>query len=280
MLMEAMSHRLSDWCVAVSEPVRERVVDRQKASREHTVIIPNGIDTGYFCRQDPLVARRQLGVAEDAFIVGGVGRLSQVKAFGDLIDAVAIAREEGVNAVLVLAGSGEDEDDLRKHAASTEIADHVRFLGAQSDLRPVYSALDVFALSSLDEASPTVVLEAMGCECAVVSTRVGGAMTMIEDEQSGIVVERSSPRQLAEALIRLADDPGLRRRLAECARRRVVERFDVTRMVDNHQQFYRNVLAQRRGFDISAIDVTTNQTAAHDTQAEPPTTSARAPKGQ
>jgi glycosyltransferase involved in cell wall biosynthesis len=236
---ERLTHRMSDLCVAVSPAVRDRLVEHDRAPREKVVVVPNGVDTRHF-----LPTEREPS-AGGKLVIGAAGRLSPVKGFDILMAVVAVLRNRGLDVELRVAGSGSEEQPLREAAHRLGLNGHVRMLGALPDLAGFYSGLDAFVLSSLEEASPTVVLEAMACGLPVVATRCGGARDMIEHEVSGLFVTPGSRAELAEGIARVAGDARLRASLAARARERAVERFDVTAMVDNHARLYRSCLEHR-----------------------------------
>ena len=100
-----------------------------------------------------------------------------------------------------------------------------RFLGFRSDMDSVYRTLDVAVDAAWNEAFGMVVVEPMIHRKAVIGTRAGGIPEIIEDGRSGLLVPPRDPEELARAIQRLVDDPALRQRLGEEARRRVQERF-------------------------------------------------------
>ena len=212
---------------------------------QRIIIIENGVDVARF-KVDPAPGLRdRLGLAADTLVVGGVGRLSPEKGFHHLVESIALVRRHGVSVDLVLAGDGPERSRLERDARTLGLEGHAHFLGMQRDPRPVYAALDMFALPSLEEGAPNALLEAMACGRAVVAARVGGVPEIVEHERSGLLVEPGSPAALAAALERLAVDPVLRRQLGHAAARRVREQFDISQMVAKHAALYRDLLLAR-----------------------------------
>ncbi len=101
----------------------------------------------------------------------------------------------------------------------------MRLLGFRSDVKSLYEAMDVFALSSYREGLPNVVLEAMAMGVAVVSTRVAGVPQLIQHEENGLLVDTADNAQLQTQLGRLIVDEKLRGRLAKQARRTIEAEF-------------------------------------------------------
>ncbi len=240
------TRRLADHTVAVSEAVRDTVVRNDGVDPERVTVIGNAVDPDRFRPADRPTARHNLGLAThtapNTVWVGAVGRLSNSKGFDHLLEATALARSRGSRLELALVGDGPLADDLAAHAHQLEIDDHVHFLGRRSELEHIYPAFDVFVLSSLQEGSPNVVLEAMACGVAVVATRVGGVPELLDDGHSGLLVPAADPTVLADALECLAQDADLRRRLGDAARQHVEQELTLERMVAKHEALYERLL--------------------------------------
>lgn len=191
------------------------------------VLIENGIVLeDYQRRHDLAEAKRRLGLAPDRLVVGAVGRLSPEKGFEALIAGVAGLRRRGIAVDLVIAGEGDHRDALVEAIDRESLAEHVHLLGFCADPRDVYEAIDVFALSSLREGLPNVLLEAMATGVPCLATRIAGVPRLIEDGHNGLLidVEPDLAGQIERALARLLEDAELRKRLGVAGQRRVAER--------------------------------------------------------
>lgn len=240
------TRRLAACTVAVSEAVRDELIAGEGVEPRRVVVIRNGVDTERFAALDRAAARAALGVAADAFVVGGVGRLSPEKGFHHLLDAASLAARDGVRLQLLLAGDGAQRAALQQQAADLGLAATVRFLGTCTDPAPVYAAADVFALPSQEEGLPNALLEAMAAGRAVVATAVGGVPSLIEDQRNGLLVAPRAPAALAAAIGRLAADAALREKLGQAARRFVVQHCSLAAMVAAHARLYRELLEPAR----------------------------------
>ncbi len=193
---------------------------------ERCHLIENGIDASdYVRRQSVGAAKRRLGLDPDRLAVGAVGRLSPEKGFDLLIRAAAQLIHGGTDLDIAIAGEGAEGPRLQALAAELGIASRLRLLGHVADPRPVYEALDVFALSSRREGLPNVVLEAMALEVPVLATRVNGVPRLVRAGVNGFVVAPESVDELAGGLSRLLGDAELRARLAAAGRRTVEGEF-------------------------------------------------------
>ena len=247
-LLERSLARVSTALVAVSPQVRDELVSLGVAPREKFAVVRLGIDlsarlaSGDGARE---ATRRLLGVRPDAFVVGWIGRMTGVKRTDDVLVVFRRLLDLGVDARLCLVGDGPDREGIERRARELGIMRRCLFLGYQEDVAPYFAAFDAFLLTSANEGTPVVAIEALAAGCPVVATRVGGVPDVVEDEVSGYLVEPGAVDEPAERLAALAADPELRRRLGEAGRRRVLPRYSVDRLLDDVDRLYRALLASR-----------------------------------
>ncbi len=244
--VERLLARRTSALVAVSEQVRDELVEMRIAPRERFAVVPYGFDfTG---RVDPDGSRRQqtraqLGVADQTFLVGWVGRLTDIKKPLDLVRTTAAMRERAVDAALVLVGDGPDRPRTEALARELGLAERVRFAGYQTELAGWYAAFDALLLTSANEGTPVAAIEALAAHRPVVATHVGGVPAVVEEGETGFLAPPGDTHALAAALARLAADPELRERMGRLGARRMAERFGIGRMVDDIDALYRRALA-------------------------------------
>ena len=207
------TRRLADHTVAVSQAVKAEMVLRESLDPGRVSVIGNAVDARRFRPSGASEARRSLGIDSTALLVGGVGRLTDAKGFEVLLEAAATVRARGVELAILLVGDGPSRGLLEDLARRLGIDDAVHFLGRRSDPERIYPAMDIFVLSSLREGSPNVLLEAMSCGIAAISTRVGGVPELIEDGVTGRLIPPGDAAALADALVQLAADSSQRHRL-------------------------------------------------------------------
>src|SRR5579864_2856505 len=177
-LVFCVSDELHEQCLACG--VRE----------ERCVLLENGIDTAMFShRVDLEKAKARLGIPPHRFVIGAVGRLSREKGFDILIQSVDQLLKDGFDVELLIVGEGDDRPRIETQISELGRTPRVHLLGYRSDTREIYEAMDVFALSSLSEGLPNVLLEAMALEVPVVATRVGGIPKIIQNDVNGLIVE-------------------------------------------------------------------------------------------
>jgi glycosyltransferase involved in cell wall biosynthesis len=145
----------------------------------------------------------------------------------------------------VLVGGGPERPRLEQLAAELGVAGTVQFLGQRTDISDLLPGFDVFVLPSITEGMPNAVLEAMVAGIPVVASRVGGVPEIVQDGETGLLIEPESPSDLARALIRLGRDAPLRLSLARNARAMVASRFNPRREVDETEAVYFQLLRRR-----------------------------------
>lgn len=157
-----------------------------------------------------------------------VGRLVAAKGQRLLLEASQKLASEGCRHELVLVGAGPDGEMLRSYAKGKNM-DHVLFAGGlnQSAVRAEYARSDLFVLPSFAEGVPVVLMEAMACGIAVISTRITGIPELITDEVDGLLVPPGNVESLAHAMGRLLRDGELRQRLGEAGRAAVCAEYDL-----------------------------------------------------
>jgi glycosyltransferase involved in cell wall biosynthesis len=264
-LLEVVSNRCLDAAIAVSRATKYDWVRRTHLPARRVVTIHNGIDPDKFTRRaGRAAARRQLGLPDDgSLIIGGVGRLDEAKGFSYLIDAVAQLAPRYPRLLLVLAGTGPLHTDLVEQASRLGITDRVRFMGFVNDVQPVFDALDVFALSSLCEALPYALLEAMATELPVIGTSVGGVPEVISVGETGFIVPPRNADALARALTPLLDSPELRERMGKAGRQRVLRHFQECDMVRRTLELYRDLLGSSGMRRIVELNARSNSVPKH-----------------
>jgi glycosyltransferase involved in cell wall biosynthesis len=232
--------------VAVSPQVRDDLVALGVAPRDRFVVIRLGIELDERVASEQngrAESRRYLGIPDDRFAVGWIGRMTAVKRTDDVLVAFKQLREGGVDAVLCMVGDGPDRDSLEQRAHELGVARDTVFLGYQEDVSPFYAAFDALVLPSGNEGTPVSVIEALAAERPVVATRVGGLPDVVRDGEDGFLVEAGATDDLADRLARLARDPALRARLGKQGRERVLPRYAVERLVDDIDRLYGSLLS-------------------------------------
>ena len=226
--------------VAISASVRNRLRQWYRLPRNKGVVVPYGIDTRKhsFDAAGRHRLRTKLGLSNDTFLLGSVGRLEIEKGLDRLLPVFArlVFEMPGRDLRLVLAGEGRQGERLQEDAAWLGIADRVIFPGwlEEADRIPFLSALDCFTMPSRDEGQGLSLIEAMACERPVIGTACGGVDDILTDPAAGwIVPNEDELTGFGQALREvLALPAGQRALTGEQARRHVEINFDIDKQAD------------------------------------------------
>jgi glycosyltransferase involved in cell wall biosynthesis len=231
--------RLSTRLVAITPSQKRELITLGIGDQRKVVEIPLGLDLQRFLEPfDRSAARSYLGLPADAPIVTLVARLVPIKNVSLFLKAIA---KTDSRVVAVIVGDGEQRSLLEGEAAQLAIANRCRFLGWQSDVRAVYAAADVVALSSLNEGSPVSLIEAMAAGRPVVATAVGGVPDVVRDGESGLLVPSQDADALANAITDLLRDEQQRERLGRAGRSAAYPRYDVQRLLEDVAAMYQSL---------------------------------------
>jgi glycosyltransferase involved in cell wall biosynthesis len=238
---------LTDRAIAVSGSTRDFLVEERSVPAERIRLIWNGAPLAEFApagRDRALAVRRELGLPEDAPVVGAIGRLNAQKGHRYLLDAAALLRGRRPDVWTLIVGDGDLMEELRQQATCLELDDRIVFAGHRTDVPELLGALDVFCISSLYEGTPLTLFEAMAAGRAIVSTAVDGCREVLDDGCNGLLVPPRNAEALAGALERVLADTALRGALG----RRALEdsrRYDVRACVEQMETLYEELLGAK-----------------------------------
>ncbi len=230
--------KLSRLIIVVTNNIKDEIIRFDGIDPKMVKVIYNGIDTTTAVPEPKAQWRRDFQFTEQDFIIGTVGNLRAIKGHRYLIEAMPAILQKQPTAQLVLIGQGPEEKNLNALAQKLKVTDKVRFLGYRKDARQMIEMFDIFVLPSLSEGFPNVLLEAMLARVPIVATRVGGVPEIIEDAQSGLLVQPEEADDLARAVIRMTREGGLRTRLTCNAFARAQEHFDITKTLKQYDEAY------------------------------------------
>jgi len=242
--LQRRAFRRFDAVVAVSRPLAERLA-RVGVPRSRIHAVPNAWSE--FAK--PLereAARDVLKIPRDGFVVGWVGRLSREKGADVLVGA--LPRLSGVPLTVSVVGTGAELVALQSRARDLGVDGRIRWHGAVADAARVFTAFDVFVLSSRTEGTPVVLLEAMAAGVPIVASRVGGVPDVVSPAEAA-VIRSEDPVALAAEIRRVYDDPGAARDRARAAHARQTREFSVVPWLQRYEAIYRLV---RHGVPVRA----------------------------
>jgi glycosyltransferase involved in cell wall biosynthesis len=227
---------LAAFVGTVSDYNRDLIVGHCGEQARHKVrVLPYGVDTRTF---HPDSSRSTRASQPVDLTIACIGRIQEVKGHIYLIEACRLLKARGVKLRLLVVGDGPLSGLVRDLVRSSGLQAEVEFLGRRTreEIAHVLRFVDVLVAPSVftqagqREGMPTVLLEAMASEVAVVASRISGIPEVVRDGQNGLLVPERQPEALAEALERLHRDPELRLRLARAGRATCLQRYSLDEM--------------------------------------------------
>jgi len=247
------AHGRASHTIAVSTPIRRRLVEKDRVPPDRVSLIPNAVIPAPDEPPD-LSGTLPDGWLEDP-LVGVVARLQPEKGVATFLEAAARVSKDSSGTRFLVVGDGPLREELLGLAGRLGIEDRVHFLGYRTDARALIGLLDVLVVPSLTEGSPLIVLEAMAAGVPVVASAVGGIPDQARHGEEGFLVPPGDPEALAGALGELLRDPDRARLMGEAGQRRTENGFSHETLVRRIEGVYRAVLEGKTPRDASEVEV-------------------------
>jgi glycosyltransferase involved in cell wall biosynthesis len=232
---------LSDQVFAPSESIRDLL--QQRGVTTPIAVVPTGVRLEHFAQGDGPAFRRQMGIPQDAFVVGHLGRLAPEKNLEFLAHAVADFVGSHPQAHFLVVGSGPSETVLRDMFARAGLDARLHIAGIlqQQTLADALHAMDVFAFASTSETQGMVLTEAMAAGLPVVALDATGAREVVRDGQNGRLLREATPAALSAALQWLAQRSPEALRALKHAALDTAEAFSMPRSADKALACYESL---------------------------------------
>jgi len=204
----------------------------------------NGANTDSFRRNPDLriQTKKELQIPEDALVIGNVAVFRFQKRLIEWLQVFKVIETNNPDVYGIIVGAGPLENEIKAELLKLKLEKKVFFPGLKTDVKPYFSAMDIFMMSSSFEGLPIALLEAMSMECAIVSTNAGGIKEVIRDGQDGLICRVEEWEKLAGLCQVLIDDPKKLLKYKKAARDRAVNSFSLKMMVDSLEKIYLSVL--------------------------------------
>ncbi len=242
-LLYRLAAHFVSGCIAVSEQVKEAMIETIGPIQGKITVICNGVDLKrYRCFSDRALVRNNLGVDEKTQLIALVGTLKDGKGHSYMIEAMASIVSRYPSAHVLFIGDGNLREQLQAQAAALNIESNVHFLGNRSDVPELLAASDIFVLPSLWEGLSMALLEGMASGLPVVASEVSGTVQVMISGETGYLVPPGNVQELAKAIERLLSNPAQAQAMGMAARQRVETTFSAQKQADEHLALYRRLL--------------------------------------
>lgn len=225
--------------IAPSNAIADSLEKQNLFPPDKITIIRYGINLEHFSQAEK--------TSDETFVVGTIGHLAPIKGHDVFVRAAEIVLKNRENIRFVIVGedksqSGENRRELEDLIARLDLKSKIELVGWTDDVRPFLRKFDLFVSAARAEAFGLVIIEAMVYGLPVIATGSEGALEIIEDGTSGILVPNEDAEALAKTILELFADKDKREHLIKNGRRRVEENFSLERMVSKTEEFYHRVL--------------------------------------
>lgn len=237
--------RMADRVIVNAEAIKRTLV-AEGYRPERITVIPNGILCPPLRTDQDHLLHREFGLSTDDVLIGVVSRIARGKGLEYLLEAAPDVTARIPRAKFLIIGDNsfnpDYREELKRQTVKLGLQDRVIFTGFRLDVPNILSSLAVSVLPSLNEGLSNSLLESMAAAVPVVATNVGGNPEVVVDGETGLLVPPRNPAALAEAICRVLRTPGLRNKLGQAGRRRVLEHFSNERMIRNVERLYGELL--------------------------------------
>ena len=239
--------RFADKIVTVSQAVASHIKQSPHIKDNQISVIYNGVDNRVYYQSDAQSIRKKFDIAEDALVIGMVGRVNAWKGQGDFLEAVAPILEQHPKAIAFMAGSAfEGEEwrvqELEENITNLKVAAQIKRIDYYANTTELYNMFDMFVLPSTNpDPLPTVVLEAMACGKPVVGYRHGGVCEMVKEGENGLLAEANQPEALSKIIEKLVVSHDLRTTFGRNSVERQKKLFSLDSYIANFSKLYKGL---------------------------------------
>lgn len=238
--IEKILNLLSHQSIAISPEIFHDITDKYKiCNPQKTVLINVGIDTQIFLSlPSPQISKKNFGIPPDKFIIGFIGRLVNIK---NPLGFIALAKElskSNNNLHFVITGDGSLKEKVLRKIKEENLEDFFTILPWVNEVQQVLVCLDLLVMTSINEGTPLIIMEAMAIGIPVASTAVGGIPYLIEHEKTGLIISQD-PNLQAEYLMKLISDYGNKTSLIKsAAKEKILKNFSLEVLLRQTVELY------------------------------------------
>ena len=239
--VEKILAHFCDKIVCISDAERESALREKICKPSKLQVIYNGIDLEEIEKTTPM-SRDKLGIPEDAFVVGMVGRISKQKAPDTFVKAAKLIKEKIPNAFFLMVGDGELRDQVESLINQYDLGSSFLITGWVDNPTSYMKIMDVGMLLSRWEGFGLVLPEYMACGVPIIATNVDGIPNIVKNGVNGMLVDKNDYHEAADAVDGLFEQPDLTSSLVKTADNIVKTKFDGKRVAQNSEQLYKELI--------------------------------------
>lgn len=242
-LADRILAKFTDKITINAERIRLFLVKKERIDPEKIITIYNGKDLQRFknLRRAEEI-RKELGIPNDALVIGMVARFSEQKDYGTFFTAAKKIIKDMPGVYFIAAGDGPEKEMFESRYTNHNMI----FTGFRRDVPELINTMDICVLSSHYEGCPNAILEYMAAGKPAVATDVGGCSELVADGETGFIVPPGDPSYLVGKLINLLESKDLRMEMGKAARVRVETKFSLEEMVRGTEHLYQELYISKQ----------------------------------
>lgn len=245
--MNRMLTSITDRFIAVAKNHGEFLVDFEKFPHSKVVVVPNGVDTDRFdrTRYDRQKIRSELGIQKESPVFGIIAALRPEKNHLLFLRSAAIVSRKCPDARFLIVGDGPERPMLETAVSDLKLGNRVIFTGSRSDVPELLDAMDVFGLTSRNEASPVSIMEALSMQVPVVAPDVGSISETVIHGETGFLFQNGDADKIAEFWLELVSDRDKARRFGQAGRKQIQQNSSLEVMVKGYEDLIQEVYCSK-----------------------------------
>ena len=226
--------------ISVSNGVKDNIESIAPALAKRNKVLYMGIELSAADVADSGSVRQELNIPNDAIIISNIAFSAPIKGIDILIKAFIEVAQQRKNVYLLQIGSNRNDEfiELLQKSGDQDIIDRVVFLGITDHVAKYLPATDIFVLSSRTEAMPLALMEAAAAGLPAIGSRIGGIPEAITENENGFTFALEDAAALSEKILKLVDEPELRRTFSVNAKKIYQQKFCLTTQAEQYRDFY------------------------------------------
>jgi glycosyltransferase involved in cell wall biosynthesis len=239
--LKMFKHKV-DLFLAVSRTVKHKLISKAKIPKDKIEVLYNPVDLGVFnignVNKTKINHKKEkIDIKKNEFVIGFVGRLSEVKGCKYLIKSLP---HLDFKYKLLILGEGPEKENLKKLSKDFGVSNNVKFLGYKKNVEKYYSLFDLLVLPSLSESFGLVALEAQSMGIAIISSKISAFKEILSNNENVLFFESQNEKDLADKIKKLCSDKKLSKKLIKNGLENV-KKYDLESYINNLTEIYKKI---------------------------------------
>lgn len=242
MFLDRITLPLADFVLTNSETAKRYYIEKMGAKVDKIICIPNGVDLSRFENLNVNIAekKKEIGIPENAFVIGTVARLEKQKDIPTLIRAFEMVQKKHSETHLLIVGHGSQKNEMVELIKRSGIIEEVTLLEKRTDILELLQIMDVFVLPSLSEGMSNALLEAMASRKVVVVSGIEENMELIKHDLNGLNFKTGNANDLGDILLGCIDKNGDIKRYQDNAFFDIQKKYNIEMAGKSYEKFLIN----------------------------------------